>query len=234
VARVVIGMLDPNQAITGKGVRRLREANIATDFFPSALMAEAEEMNRHFTRYQEGKAVIGAVTRGQSETLKAMEKLCLRANKNIRLLVHALGVEHKLPDQVASLIATRIKTCEAEGKPLRFWPVIVVDKEINPVELAKVFSARAALYAEHGVSEFVIPRFVRTEAPVGIDVLLIDNREALLSITTVGASKQTQIGITLDQHSTLMSELVDWFDQVVAGRAISLDAFQASLAALAG
>ena len=42
ISRVVIGMLDPNQSITGKGVQRLREANVATDFFPSALMAEAE------------------------------------------------------------------------------------------------------------------------------------------------------------------------------------------------
>jgi pyrimidine deaminase RibD-like protein len=50
VSRVVIGMLDPNQSITGKGVRRLRDANLVTDFFPSSLMAEAEEMNRHFTR----------------------------------------------------------------------------------------------------------------------------------------------------------------------------------------
>lgn len=52
VSRVVIGMLDPNQTITGKGVRRLREANISTDFFPSELMAEAEDMNRDFARFK--------------------------------------------------------------------------------------------------------------------------------------------------------------------------------------
>lgn len=52
VARVVIGMLDPNPNITGKGQRRLRDANIATDLFPSDLMAEIEELNREFARYQ--------------------------------------------------------------------------------------------------------------------------------------------------------------------------------------
>lgn len=55
VARVVIGMLDPNPAITGKGQRRLRDANIITDLFPPDLMAEVEELNRAFARAQTSK-----------------------------------------------------------------------------------------------------------------------------------------------------------------------------------
>jgi pyrimidine deaminase RibD-like protein len=53
VARVVIGMLDPDSRITGRGQRKLRAANIITDFFPHDLMAEVEELNREFTRYCE-------------------------------------------------------------------------------------------------------------------------------------------------------------------------------------
>lgn len=34
VARVVIGMLDPNPLTSGKGQRKLREADIVTDLFP--------------------------------------------------------------------------------------------------------------------------------------------------------------------------------------------------------
>jgi pyrimidine deaminase RibD-like protein len=50
VGRVCIGMLDPNPAISGKGLQRLRDANIRTDLFPEKFMAEAEELNRDFVR----------------------------------------------------------------------------------------------------------------------------------------------------------------------------------------
>ena len=51
VSRVVIGMLDPNEKICGKGVLRLRNANIETAMFPPDLMAEVEDQNRDFRRF---------------------------------------------------------------------------------------------------------------------------------------------------------------------------------------
>lgn len=56
VARVVVGMLDPDQRITGKGVLRLRQAGVAVELFPSDMMEELEELNREFTRDREAEA----------------------------------------------------------------------------------------------------------------------------------------------------------------------------------
>ena len=56
VNRVVIGMLDLNPDISGKGVQRLREANIAVALFHPDLMAKIEEMNREFIRHHKNAA----------------------------------------------------------------------------------------------------------------------------------------------------------------------------------
>ena len=52
ISRVVIGTLDPNDAIRGRGQLRLRDAGIAVATFDSDLMAQLEELNRDFTRDQ--------------------------------------------------------------------------------------------------------------------------------------------------------------------------------------
>lgn len=53
VARVVVGMLDPDPRITGRGMLALRNANVAIDLFPPDLMTEVEELNRDFKRLHE-------------------------------------------------------------------------------------------------------------------------------------------------------------------------------------
>jgi pyrimidine deaminase RibD-like protein len=55
VARVMIGMLDPDNKISGRGQRTLRKAGITTVLFPEDLMAEVEELNRDFVRDRESR-----------------------------------------------------------------------------------------------------------------------------------------------------------------------------------
>ena len=55
VTRVVIGVLDPDDRISGRGQRTLRKAGIATELFPHDLMAEVEELNRDFVRDRESR-----------------------------------------------------------------------------------------------------------------------------------------------------------------------------------
>ncbi len=52
IARVVIGVLDPNDAIRGRGELRLRAAGIEVTRFDPDFMAQIEELNRDFARDQ--------------------------------------------------------------------------------------------------------------------------------------------------------------------------------------
>ncbi len=88
IARVVIGVLDPNGTIRGLGELRLRDAGIDIARFPSDLMSEIEELNRDFTLAQRGIAKAGA-TREQADVgEEAMDLLGTGSNKERRYSGH--------------------------------------------------------------------------------------------------------------------------------------------------
>jgi pyrimidine deaminase RibD-like protein len=65
IARVVIGVLDPNDAIRGRGELRLRQAGIQVGRFEPDLMAQIEELNRDFARLH---AAAPKVERSETQT----------------------------------------------------------------------------------------------------------------------------------------------------------------------
>jgi pyrimidine deaminase RibD-like protein len=73
VARVVIGMLDPNPEIRGLGEQLLNEAGIEIQLFPRELRAQVEDMNREFIRAQKQKSPrsIGNVSLDNAATTAA-------------------------------------------------------------------------------------------------------------------------------------------------------------------
>jgi pyrimidine deaminase RibD-like protein len=75
VARVVIGILDPNPKISGRGQRALRKASIVTDFFPHTLMEQIEELNREFIRHQESEDQPSAPAAKEPDRFDALEEL---------------------------------------------------------------------------------------------------------------------------------------------------------------
>jgi len=110
VGRVVIGMLDPDPRITGRGQRKLRSANIITEFFPHDLMSEVEELNREFARQLEDNSSRAAASPPATFQPEIIDKWV------------NLGYEHK------SGIA---KTLEGQGFDLG-W--VTADKETEKVE----------------------------------------------------------------------------------------------------
>jgi pyrimidine deaminase RibD-like protein len=68
VARVFIGMLDPNPDIQGFGNRALNDAGIETQFFPRDLQSQIEDLNREFVRAQKEKPPrVAAVAKSEPE-----------------------------------------------------------------------------------------------------------------------------------------------------------------------
>ena len=57
VRKVVIGILDPNQGVCGKGVLLLQQADIEVELFPHGLAGEISVLNQEFIHAQEGYGI---------------------------------------------------------------------------------------------------------------------------------------------------------------------------------
>lgn len=107
IARVVIGQLDPNDAIRGRGQLRLRGAGVEVALFDPDLMAQIEELNREFTREQ---ASARHVERTEAQTADPADPDQIGPNGNRVGYTDAGDKVEWIPD---------------EENPGEFWPLLL-------------------------------------------------------------------------------------------------------------
>ncbi|MGC1782717.1 MAG: deaminase [Acidobacteriaceae bacterium] len=120
VARVVIGTLDPNPEIRGKGMWKLQQANIAVEMFPHALTMELNELNRHFFRsFAESRGVADQAQEGRKRFVVEKPKF----SKKSSALVTSTGARRATRD--TSLEPQADSSCDFSPRAL------LVSKELS-------------------------------------------------------------------------------------------------------
>lgn len=116
----MIGMLDPDSRITGRGQRRLRSANIITEFFPHDLLSEVEELNREFSRqFENASRIETPATQVQQPDI---------VDKWVNLgYEHKSGVAKTLQDQGYDLGWVKADK-EAEKVEFEGWEYVLIDQ----------------------------------------------------------------------------------------------------------
>jgi pyrimidine deaminase RibD-like protein len=107
IGRVVIGALDPNDAICGRGELRLREAGIEITRFDPDLMAEIEELNRDFTRLHVGAQ---KPSRTKAQTSDPPDSVLVGPNG------HRIGYTDE---------GDKVEWIPDEDEPGNFWPLLL-------------------------------------------------------------------------------------------------------------
>lgn len=146
IKEVWIGMVDPNPKITGKGIERLREANIEVVLYPEEYKAVIEELNRDFIRYQKKGSITASIANQTIEEFsrKTLDDWYLIVNKIYWNRNYYQGVSQTFSHLVEvigglSLLASEkkkenIKPEEYMPKAIAWWLALCGKLGINSVE----------------------------------------------------------------------------------------------------
>ncbi len=120
IGRVVIGVLDPNGRICGRGELRLREAGIEIARFDADLMAQIEELNREFTRLH----ARAAIERNDAQTSDPADPEEVGPNG------HRVGYSDD---------GDKVEWIPDEDEPGKLWPLLLRRNDKQLLETYKEF-----------------------------------------------------------------------------------------------
>lgn len=203
VKRVVVGILDPNPQVSGRGVRMLREAGI--DVVVGVCEQECRSLNRRFLCLQEKKRPYVILKWAQTEDgfldaerdandAKTRGMEIVISNMVTKQLVHQMRAAN-----MAIMVGTRTvlldnpKLCTTRWKGRNPIRVVLDRKGVIPAD-SKVFSedAETLVYRENTDYEYVLSDLAKR----GIHSLMVEGGACLLrSILQTGIWDEIQVEV---------------------------------------
>jgi pyrimidine deaminase RibD-like protein len=191
IARVVIGMLDPDTRITGKGQRSLRQANIITDLFPHDLMAEVEEMNREFTEFCEQQQIPGVQKSSPTDVSTNMpEELNFSTRSDLRK--HG---RHWVENTLKEIIENRGLTLDS---PFRWTPDS--DREIYTLEVSIEGVTKCWRLSFEALEDCIEDKNIRRTIERSLVLYFVPDRNESVKDKTYDTLSEEEVAAALKRH----------------------------------
>ncbi|NDV46389.1 bifunctional diaminohydroxyphosphoribosylaminopyrimidine deaminase/5-amino-6-(5-phosphoribosylamino)uracil reductase RibD [Paludibacter sp. 221] len=154
IPKVVVGTLDPNPKVAGRGVAKLREAGI--DVKVGCLESECEELNKRFFTFQKKKcpyiSLKWAQTRDgyiDNDRKNAAAPPLLISNELTKMLVHKQRVENQ-----TIMVGTNTAVLDNPSLTVRNWA------GVNPVRI--VLDEKGRIPSNYHLLDGAVPTIVYT------------------------------------------------------------------------
>ena len=231
IARVVIGMLDPNPLVSGRGIKLLKENNIEVEY--DFLSAELSQMNRVFLKFIQSKKPY--VVMKTAMTLDG--KIASRtgdsrwvSNEQSRANVHELrnklmaimvGVDTVIADN--PILTTRLIGSKKGRNPIR---IIVDSKARIPLD-SKILNTKNEAKTIIAVTSEANKNRIDKLNALGNEVLIIEEKDGKVDLNQLMQvlGKKGIDGILLEggatlNYAALESQIVDEVHAYIAPKII--------------